>query len=1096
MKMLNQIRISRSPGKGASNVTSLFGSFRLGLLGAIIILLLWPSGETQAQIPTLPGWITDTLFIDYSAPVQGDGSFQNPMNSFHQQPLWGLPTWSSGSNLLIKSNTAFLFKNGVVHNISPRIRIDGDNNYFGSYGPGFKAVIQIGSGQLNTRGARQTVRDLELRGAVQDTTYLTVNWNFYGSGDYETSQPRTTTLDIDGLDITYGYRAIDIQRFRRVDIKNVHISNVWHDGMFMSACDSVFVDNFHLEKYNREWEFGANEYHNTGNSSLEPGGDGIQITGGTYSSIKYFVLENSIIDGSRYGGKFNFIAAGNTGTVIIRNSTFMMHPYKMAFHAAANFFVYNSTFIGPGGAGVHYNTKFYNCLFVGTDRNINIIDTGANRAGYAIRGNTRDIYNSVFANWYQAIGGVGANPNIRNTIFYNTTRALDLGYRKADASGIIHYNPEGNDYLGMQHYQSTNDYKMVNPQFVNPNVDFTWITSDNRQNVSGKYPHHYVVWNDFGDWRLQEGSPGVDAGDPNVYNPQATFVANVNQDGNSFTRNFTQYHQVADDIEGTPRPQGNGYDIGAYEFLAGSSTSYYSVDFNVRDQQNNPINNATITFNNQSNAPGNYSFGGISAGTYVYSVTAPNYQPLTVNNYNVNANATVTVNLQLNQFQVQLSPNPGQGGTVSGAGNYNHGQNATVSATPAQGYAFINWTENGNVVSTNATYTFTVSQNRILTANFSSNSYTISLNSNPSFGGTTTGAGNYNHGQNATVSATPAQGNTFTSWTENGNVVSTNATYSFSVTGNRALTAQFSKNSFEVSLVSSPTAGGTTMGAGAYLFESTATVSASPSEGYAFVNWTENGAVVSSNASFSFNITQNRLLTANFAPNMYVLIFLPGENGYLEGDNIQYVPYGESSKPVFANPNSGFHFARWCDSSVSNPKVEANVTTNITRTAFFDKNIYTLSYRAGNNGSIAGVQEQFVAHGSDGSMIEAVPYAGYKFANWSDGFKYNPRIDHGVEADLEVYANFEKEIIDDEIDDENEINVYPIPTKNILNVDISQTEEFEVFLIDNAGRFIGNFPNATQGSNQYNVSWLSPGVYFLNLVSPLRRITQKIIKSR
>ena len=226
---------------------------------AFIIMILCSVGGLRAQIPVLPEWITDTVFIDYSAPVQGDGSFESPMNSFHVQPLWGLPTWSSGSNLLYKSNTAFLFKNGVVHNINPRIRIDGNNNYYGSYGSGFKAVIQIGSGQLNTRGARQTVRDLELRGAPQDTTYLTVNWNFYGEGDYETSQPRTTTLDIDGLDITYGYRAIDIQRFRRVDIKNVYIANVWHDGIFVSACDSVFIDNFHLENYNKAWEYAADE---------------------------------------------------------------------------------------------------------------------------------------------------------------------------------------------------------------------------------------------------------------------------------------------------------------------------------------------------------------------------------------------------------------------------------------------------------------------------------------------------------------------------------------------------------------------------------------------------------------------------------------------------------------------------------------------------------------------------------------------------------------------------------------------------------------------------------------------------------------------
>ena len=39
---------------------------------------------------------------------------------------------------------------------------------------------------------------------------------------------------------------------------------------------------------------------------------------------------------------------------------------------------------------------------------------------------------------------------------------------------------------------------------------------------------------------------------------------------------------------------------------------------------------------------------------------------------------------------------------------------------------------------------------------------------------------------------------------------------------------------------------------------------ATPNEGYTFVNWTENGTVVSSNASYTFQVTAGRELVANF----------------------------------------------------------------------------------------------------------------------------------------------------------------------------------------------------------------------------------------
>ncbi len=73
-------------------------------------------------------------------------------------------------------------------------------------------------------------------------------------------------------------------------------------------------------------------------------------------------------------------------------------------------------------------------------------------------------------------------------------------------------------------------------------------------------------------------------------------------------------------------------------------------------------------------------------------------------------------------YTVSVSANPTNGGTVTGGGTYELGQSCTVNATAVTGYTFQKWTENGNQVSTNANYTFTVTDNRTLVAHFTQQS--------------------------------------------------------------------------------------------------------------------------------------------------------------------------------------------------------------------------------------------------------------------------------------------------------------------------------------------------------------------------------------
>ncbi len=66
----------------------------------------------------------------------------------------------------------------------------------------------------------------------------------------------------------------------------------------------------------------------------------------------------------------------------------------------------------------------------------------------------------------------------------------------------------------------------------------------------------------------------------------------------------------------------------------------------------------------------------------------------------------------------------GENGTAMGTGEYLGGRMATLTATPNEGYLFVKWTdESGKVVSTQATYTFTVSATMTYTAHFAKPTY-------------------------------------------------------------------------------------------------------------------------------------------------------------------------------------------------------------------------------------------------------------------------------------------------------------------------------------------------------------------------------------
>jgi len=215
----------------------------------------------------------------------------------------------------------------------------------------------------------------------------------------------------------------------------------------------------------------------------------------------------------------------------------------------------------------------------------------------------------------------------------------------------------------------------------------------------------------------------------------------------------------------------------------------------------------------------------------------------------------------------------------------------------------------------------------------------VTLASNPTIGGTTSGAGTFNQGVSVTVVATPNAGYVFTNWTENGVVVSTNSSYLFTMAANRTLVANFSLQ-FTVTLSSNPLAGGTTLGAGLFTTGTSVTALALPNTGYTFVNWTDNGVIASTNASFVFVLTANRTLVANFAINAYALNITAPNGTYTKTPDQATYNHG-TVVPLTATANTGYTFVNWTEGATvisTVPNFSVTMTGPKTLVANFAKN--------------------------------------------------------------------------------------------------------------------------------------------------------------
>src|SRR5665648_619377 len=281
--------------------------------------------------------------------------------------------------------------------------------------------------------------------------------------------------------------------------------------------------------------------------------------------------------------------------------------------------------------------------------------------------------------------------------------------------------------------------------------------------------------------------------------------------------------------------------------------------------------------------------------------------------------------------QITVSALPILGGNVTGGGTFAQGSSVTLTAVPSLGYTFTNWTEGVTVVSSSASYQLNMAGNKTLVANFSISAYTLGVTAVNGTVAKTPNQPTYNSGAIVTLTATPATGYAFTSWS--GDATGSTNPLSVTMNANKNVTANFtaivggpftlnvtSVNGTVVKLPNTPT----------YISGTTVQLTATAATGYVFTSWT--GDATGSASPLTVTMNANKNITANFTAivaGTFTLNVTAVNGTVVKNPNLLSYANGATVQ-LTATPNSGYEFSSWSGDATGNMGVSPITSTGIT----------------------------------------------------------------------------------------------------------------------------------------------------------------------
>ncbi|MCQ2327256.1 MAG: leucine-rich repeat protein, partial [Bacteroidales bacterium] len=413
------------------------------------------------------------------------------------------------------------------------------------------------------------------------------------------------------------------------------------------------------------------------------------------------------------------------------------------------------------------------------------------------------------------------------------------------------------------------------------------------------------------------------------------------------------------------------------------------------------INNYTITVNSNNATMGSVT----GSGTYTYNTQAglsatPNYgyhfaqwndgstnNPRTVI---VEKDSSFTAQFVANTYIVSVEANDQNMGSAYGGGIYNYNSQTTIAAMPTYGYHFTQWsdgnTENPRVVTITSGITFT--------AIFEINSYNITVTSTNPAMGSASGGGSFSYNMPTNIVATPNYGYHFTQWSD-GN---TDNPRLINVVQNATYTAQFAVNSYAVSVASNNDMKGSVSGSNSYIYNTPATITATPNYGYHFMQWNDGNT----QNPRTFVVTQDVSYTAQFDNNNYTITTNTNNNAIGSVSGAGVYPYNDIIA-LTANANAHYHFTHWGDGVEDNPRT-ITILQDSVFTAYFEIDTHSVVLNTNDivKGSVSGAG---VYNYGSVVNISAMSNYGYHFVSWSDGNTNSSR-NIQVTSDTTITANF------------------------------------------------------------------------------------------